>query len=316
MGHLDPRKRGIHIGVALRALLLLLVAALGCRSKDILSPVAQVPPPIDIDDGMAWSPDGKTIVFHRRFASQLGPPGLYIIDRTVNWTGLIYPSDALWPRDPRFSPDGKYLAFVDRGQLKYMEVSTGINGLVGAGSSPVFEPDWGDSGRAIYYKRLYGQGGLWSIDRNTESDTALTAQGVRLFGNYPRWSHSLGALAFESEGRIQIFMPGTGTVHTVAAPPSGHQYLHPRWLPNSSRIIFTDIVGHSVRNLVVDANGGVELPTIKIGESEAFSPDGDSVIVADLDPADSTQSRTVLFVRPFDDATGSRQRQLTWFVEP
>src|SRR5206468_5617039 len=77
-----------------------------------------------VDSSPAWSPDGATVAYYRAYASQDGPPGIYVIP-AVGGTARFVTGSPFGYVELRFSPDSRRLAAVSRGEVFLIDVATG-----------------------------------------------------------------------------------------------------------------------------------------------------------------------------------------------
>lgn len=134
----------------------------------------------------AWSPDGKQIVVsafnHRTEAS-----GLYLTDTKGNYmTRLTYDFD----RQPDWSPDGKYIAYLYR--PAGVEMSSTIRVIGSDGSNPIdivpakYQPrslKWSPDGKRIVFVGHTESGdGVFVINSDGSGLTPITQLGKKVLG--------------------------------------------------------------------------------------------------------------------------------------
>src|SRR5262245_56388345 len=121
---------------AIRALLIL-IAVISCSCSKQSNPTAPGPVPIPqgivLDEYPAWSPDGRTIVFHRKVTTSYGPPGLYALDLLSSTLRWVASGDASWPTDIRYSPDGLSVLANWQGELFRVHLDNGLREQIPVG---------------------------------------------------------------------------------------------------------------------------------------------------------------------------------------
>jgi hypothetical protein len=139
--------------VARCALWALLSAASCARSPTGPDPSVPVSPVL-VDFSQAWSHDGRLIVFRRPYASNYGPPGIYIVSSLGGTPRWLAPASLDWPRDLQFSPDDRQLVGTDSFQLVVFDVQTGARSTPLYTNSAVQYPSWSPDGHTIAYYRV------------------------------------------------------------------------------------------------------------------------------------------------------------------
>ncbi len=163
---------------------------------------------------IAWSPDGQTLVFPDRVASDStdtarAPAGLVALDRrTLTRRTLTHPEEnTMGDRQPAFSPDGRGLAFVRRvnywaDDLYVLALAEGTLQRVTSDARSISGVDWTpDGGYLVWGSNRKGSYHLWTIalGRDAEPEPLyvmsggvvnqpqLARQGRRLV--YENWSY-------------------------------------------------------------------------------------------------------------------------------
>ncbi|TMQ69796.1 MAG: hypothetical protein E6K81_14080 [Candidatus Eisenbacteria bacterium] len=309
-----------------------LCLCLGC-ARDPLRPYPGEPtPPFrpSVDDSPAWSPDGRSIAYHRRFASADGPPGLYIIGAEGGTPHFLALGDFGSPTYLRFSPDSRSLSCVQGIQLLVVDVQTGSSFQPLYTNRGVAQPDWSPGGRSIAYRRLISSGddppeslGLHILDLVTGLDRPVLHGGQAIFGSYPVWSHDGQHIAI-GEGvsggpyHISLLSVDGVTLRPLVDAAAGYGLgLLRRYTFRAlgvDGLVFGGVTssgtGPSFMNW--DGSGLQQMPPT-YHDFDAYSPDGSYAVGPRFSPHDSLE---VLFIFKTDDVTGTTYRQLTSYRPP
>jgi dipeptidyl aminopeptidase/acylaminoacyl peptidase len=174
------------------------------------------------EEAPAWSPDGKSIAF----VSKRRPE----FDRTANWDLYVVETtpgasprqlttfegpdmDPEWgSRPPAWSPDGKYLAYVQGGPLKLIYYAGQKLAIVPAGGGPsrvltlaldrnVLSPTWSSDGSSILFL--------------LEDDRATQVASVSVAGGSPKYltkgRQTISDLTLGADGKVAV-LASTPTV--------------------------------------------------------------------------------------------------------
>jgi Tol biopolymer transport system component/DNA-binding winged helix-turn-helix (wHTH) protein len=255
------------------------------------------------DTGPAWSSDGRHIAFLRRSAVSsaiyLVPPlggGKRKLADVFNDPGLM---DGAWPhnQNPSWSPDGQFLAIVDKGSpqepfsIFVITPETGEKRRLTAppagsygDTSPAFSPD----GKLLAFVRVPGSG---------TADVYLTPAAGGQASRLTFSNQLIGRVAWTPDGRRIVFdlgaVVGTGGLWGVSASgglperlvTAGQRVLEPALSPKGSRLAYTQ----SLRDLNIwrlelsSSNGRSIVPKEFISSTQfdqwgEFSPDGKRIL--------------------------------------
>ncbi len=140
------------------------------------------------------SPDGKLMVFHGRNNPAFN--SLYLSDITANNTRLLFGDDKTIQQEPRWSPDGQWIAFVhgteyQSGALQLAMLKpdgSSFKVLTNTQEGMVKGPSWSpDSSQIVYEIRNpeVGKSTLHIYDLNKQQSRPLTQNGMIV---QPEWS--------------------------------------------------------------------------------------------------------------------------------
>lgn len=229
-------------------------------------------------DGLAVSPDGKTVAFMPKDA------GLFLVDVDGGKPRLL-DKDGLG--DPVFSPDGKTIAMVHNDGEGLNVFSTNVDGT---GSRKL-------SSASEYFVRYFPNGDLLvggphSLDRLPAAGGSAT----RIFATDDQYQfvHALDlspdgrriVYAFEAEGSLDI----KTDVYVMEADGKKSRRLTktedvnvPAWSPDGTTIVFTrfsksGVEGKNLGVWAINADGTKLRGLAKSGSDPRFTPDGRYVV--------------------------------------
>jgi WD40 repeat protein len=112
-----------------------------------------------LDGFLTWSPDGHHLAGTSTSAD--GKFVLVIVNLDTRKDTIIPGSDGLF--EPRWSPDGRYIAAADfGGRLKVLDLKTG--GWLELTQKNIADcPEWSGDSNFIYYRRVTGKPGIYRI---------------------------------------------------------------------------------------------------------------------------------------------------------
>lgn len=213
-----------------------------------------------------WSPDYSQIIF---VSYRDGQPDLYVMDgdggdvrRLTTTTG----------DDPRWSPDGRHIAFASKGLGDAPNTSWEIYVMGADGSSPRrltnnnlwdSRPSWSPDGRQIVYtsRRSPSRWELRVVDVAGSDDRVLVGNGYR--NNRPVWSPDGKQIAFVSNlaGSWDVYVMGAGGGEPRQLTSDDADETDVAWSPDSQCLAFVgggtgnneiytmDVQGEGLQNL-------------------------------------------------------------------
>jgi WD40-like Beta Propeller Repeat len=211
-----------------------------------------------------WSPSvnpsHSKIVYVTGTAAQIGEfdgeGNLEIAN--INGTGAHVVTHANLDTSPKWSPDGKQIAFVRNGHIWLMS-STGSGQHPLRLALPVNTLAWSPNGQELAVGSGTGPVRIAIVNIKRASYTWFTpAGGIEQYD--PSWSPNGKQLVYGQTGPNALFISnlnGTGTRQlTVCRPPRCTQDIEPVWSPNGSEIAFVRSVYGVQQIAVVAAKGG------------------------------------------------------------
>ncbi|HMF79752.1 MAG TPA: hypothetical protein VK604_29090 [Bryobacteraceae bacterium] len=198
--------------------------------------------PLTGDSGPAWSPDGRRLVVSAHADESKLSYGLYLISvSTGGQKKLTDPPGEDHDFYPRFSPDGKRLAFVRysshaAGKLFVMPADGGEPHQLTADGAAIRGIAWTpNSRRLIYAQQRAGAGQLWSIDCSNRErspvhvNSAVAADpSVAMGGDWlayvetnENWNIWRARLTNTGMNAPEQFISSSGRNHTPRYSPDG-----------------------------------------------------------------------------------------------
>jgi len=295
----------------------LLLLACYCEDKDIGYGVAPPSPDYpEIDQSPSWSPDGSTIVYYHNGTVKVDPCGSYEVN--LDSVGLYFISPTGDNRRmflkgenrlPAWSPDGKWIAFVNQAQIYKITVNgDSLTQLTFKGRN--YFPAWSPDGKWIAYdSNVDNPGGgysIWIMDSDGNNKRMLAP------GRMADWSPDgkyLIFVGFHCE-IYRVSVEDTSKVEKLTFLNQDDIYAtenkRPVYSPDGKKIAFES----NCQIWVMDADGGnLKQLTQEGGTSPAWSPDGKYIVYTRYNYAEFSDENGHLWIM---DSDGKNKRQLTF----
>ncbi len=264
--------------------------------------------------GIDWAPDGQTIVYSGKDKREapMRLMSLRVADGRVDTLTTPGQTDR-GDMFPRFSPDGKQLAYVhgDRGASRDVHVMPASGGPAVRLTSGFFSCGgmaWAADGQSLLLSAtMRGPYEMWRVALDDQPPTLLATRGHRSLG--PSCARQSDAMVFverhiDTDIRLLHFAGSTES-RTVAA--STRIDGSPRFSPDGSTVLFiSERSGSSELWLSDLENGSVRQLTTAVGDAlrkPRWSPDGRRVAV--------NAARDGLLQVVVIDVSSGLQRQVT-----
>jgi TolB protein len=186
---------------------------------------------------------------------------------------------------PRYSPDGKYLAYTSyrtgKPHLYIKDLATGrstrLAGFSGLNITPAWHPD---SRHLAVTLSKDGNPDIYVVDLSGRIETKLT-NGPTINVS-PTWAPDGKRLAFVSDhsGGPQIYVMDVGSKTTRRLTYSGSYNTDPQWSPRGDRLAYTGRVEGAFQIFTISPEGGepVQLTSFGSNEDPSWSPDGRQIV--------------------------------------
>lgn len=236
---------------------------------------------------LSFSPDGKSLA-HAELDLSNGDAGIFTINlETGEKTRLTAPDAPVVDHTPRFSPDGKFLAFIRhfssfRREIFMMPASGGEPKQITSDEVRIYGLAWNADSRSLFFTsfRKISQLGLWKMP-------AIAGGKAELI---PTGSKTLQDLTVSPDGKIVAFVeenaeeniweiaPGKPPKALIRSPHADHS---PQFSPDGAEIVFASERTGNYEIWISDADGKNQRQmTDENGSagSPRFSPDGKFVL--------------------------------------
>ena len=301
------------------------------NSARAAAPVDGGPVVTVIDESVVWSPDGKTIYYHRRRASDSGPAGLYGWSANGHRTSLLVEGNLLAPTHLCVSPDGSKIATEWGNQIFLIDAATGsvtqpFYTHDGAGS-----PTFDSAGKRLLYARRFGffgepldSSGLHVFDLDTREDSPLRSGTDGLVGAESCWGPGDSLVSYQSKTPssdyvIYVANLRTGTVNPlvkVALPGVIRGQAWGTLGPHRERGVFYEVQESGKPRRLLFAPWPRGLP-VEVSEFSAGArsvrPDGMWVVESRQFPP---RPYWLLYLRPTMGSAGRPAKQISFFTPP
>lgn len=222
---------------------------------------------------ITWSADSRYLVFHAVLPDGIDQDIVRLDIETGQYVNLTADSPA-WDRDPCWSPDGAWIAFVSdrvagtgKGQESIWRMAPDGNGLAQVTGSDWedVKPGWSPDGDEIAFYRWSflepvegGPAGLWVAAAEGSGERLVIELDVLPTGfEAPAWSPDGRWIAYQagpSNNADLYVVPAGGGVPVNVSTLPGHDYAA-SWSPDSRFVLFTNRAEGVVRLFVTDIEG-------------------------------------------------------------
>lgn len=266
-----------------------------------------------LDEGEAWSPDGKSILYR---STRTGMPDLWIADVATGELRQLT-TDIQPDFGGRWSPDGQWVAFISGrgGQTDVWVMPASGGDAVRVTNDLAIEVaiSWNPDGRRLTYQ---------SDPENTQVRVIATEGGesrLLSFADYAAGNHRIspdgGQVLFESNrsGNNDIWVVPTAGGDPRPLTTTALNDVSARWSPDGKSVVFQSNRSGTNDVFVMADTGGEARPVADGPRGEVggqFSPDGRTIAFQSSRDAQTTDVWTV----PAEGGTPTRLTRLDAFT--
>ena len=259
---------------------------------------------------ISFSPDGKSLA-HTNLDLSQNKAGIFLINLETNaQTRITFPESPVVDHTPRFSTDGKTLAFIRyfssfRREIFTVSASGGEPRQITSDNVRIYGLAWNNDNQKLFFTsfRAANQLNLWQISLNAEEPHLI-----------PTGSKELQSLAVSPDGKTITFTEETADENIweingnqsrpiIRSTRADHS---PQFSPDGKQIVFASDRTGNYEILISDADGKNQRQLTDSENSKGsprFSPDG-AFIVYDAQLADKSDIYIV-------STNGGASRKLT-----
>lgn len=248
----------------------------------------------DLPRHMDWSPDGHTLVAPRRISP--GQLGLATLDlETLEWDRLSTPPAPFRAdHEPRFSPDGRHVAFTRSldgtiSDLWVLDTLTGGERRLTFDHRDVVGQAWSPDGESLVFSSdRAGNYGLWRVSAAGGEPVWVTGSGSKI--KHPSQARTAAVVSFEDWlFEINIWRHPLGSLDVETAAPvaviSSTQWdFAPEPSPRGDRVAYLSSRsgGHAIWIQSIDGHDQNARPVtgedLQVISPPRWSPDGERLV--------------------------------------
>lgn len=242
----------------------------------------------------------------------VGPNGRFRDVYTADFDGAdakIITNEKSFVVSPRYSPDGKYIAYTSyrygKPQIFIKDLATGRTKRISAYRGLNISPAWAPDGKRLAVTLSKdGNPDIYLIDTAGKILDRLThGPGINVS---PTWSPDGKRLAFVSdrEGTPQVYIYDMALRTVKRLTYDGHYNTDPQWSPRGDQIVYASRIGGQFQIFTISPDGGdpTQLTTSGDNENPSWAPNGRMILFSS-----NRQGIKALFVM---QANGADQRLL------
>lgn len=226
---------------------------------------------------LAWSPDGNSLAFYKKYNG--GKTwSIHTIKRDGrDWQRLTH-LDGTWDHSPTWSPDGKKIAFgrtyrdqdgIVKNEIWLMNTDGSEKAQIKplSGGGPYFTPD----GRIVYHSQFSNKKSEISIANSDGSGIIHLTNTVEEEWQ-PEVSPNGKEIAFTSkrDGNLEIYVMNIDGSNHRRLTFNNFPDSMPSWSPDGSKLIFTSKRGETWDIYVINRDGSSEMKIVENGHQPAW----------------------------------------------